>query len=417
MSWDVRCTNVGKRYRVRDVPARRRVRDLLRPPTRDVWALRHVTFDVASGEVLGIIGPNGAGKSTLLKLLSSITAPSEGEIRIRGRIAALIEVGSGFHPELTGRENVFLSGTILGMRRREIASQLDSIADFAGIGRYLDVPVKWYSSGMYVRLGFAVAAHLETDVLLVDEVLAVGDAEFQARCLRRIQELRDRGATIVFISHDLGTVERMCHRALLLRGGEVAVEGPARDVVTRYQRMVTDGDLATVEPGPDHDQPVEITRLEVLDASGRPSGVARSGDAAAIDVGIRACGRFENAVVQAMVYSYEDGVLLFECGTARDGFTIQPGESIVRFDIEALHLLPGAYTLGAIVRPRGTDRAVAWWFGRTTLHVDEGPRSRGRFHAPYRWSVLARLDDGFPDLSSTGAARVSSRPLDTGRLR
>jgi lipopolysaccharide transport system ATP-binding protein len=417
MSWDVRCTSLGKRYRVRDLPARRRLRDLVRPPTRDVWALRNVTFEVASGEVLGIIGPNGAGKSTLLKVLSSITAPSEGEIRIRGRLAALIEVGSGFHPELTGRENVFLSGTILGMRRREIAARLDSIADFAAIGRYLDVPVKWYSSGMYVRLGFAVAAHLETDVLLVDEVLAVGDAEFQARCLRRIQELRDRGATIVFISHDLGTVERMCHRALLLRGGEIAVEGPARDVVTRYQRMVTDGDLAAQEPPPAEGQPVEITRLEVLDASGRPSGVARSGDAAAIDVVVRAHDRYENAVVQAMVYSYEDGVLLFECGTPPEGFTIEAGESIVRFQLDALRLLPGAYTLGAIVRPSRSERAVAWWFGRTTLHVDSGPRSRGRFHAPYHWSVVRPLDVANVRAGSTTAAGASSRPLDAGRLR
>ena len=406
MTWDVRCTNVGKRYCVGDAPVRRRFGHLLRQPTRDVWALRHVTFEVATGEVMGIIGPNGAGKSTLLKLLSRITTPSEGEIRIRGRIAALIEVGSGFHPELSGRENVFLSGTILGMRRREIAARLDSIADFAGIGPYLDVPVKWYSSGMYVRLGFAVAAHLQADVLLVDEVLAVGDAEFQARCLRRIQELRDGGATIVFISHDLGTVERLCERALLLRAGEIAVEGPARDVVTRYQRMVTDGDLAALEPPAAPSPPVEIAELEVLNEAGRPTGVARSGDRVAIDVALRVHRPYDNAVVQAMVYAYNDGVLLFECSTPDEGLPLGCGKSLVRFEVEALHLVPGAYTLGAIVRTRGGERAYAWWFGRTTLHIDSGPRSRGRFHAPYRWSVVPAPDAaGLLDFSAATPGR------------
>jgi len=394
MSWDLRCTGVGKRYQVRDTPVRRRLRDLVVRPMRDMWALRDVTFEVGTGEVFGIIGPNGAGKSTLLKLLSSITAPTEGEIRIRGRIAALIEVGSGFHPELTGRENVFLSGTILGMRRREIAARLDSIGAFAGIGSYLDVPVKWYSSGMYVRLGFAVAAHLRTDVLLVDEVLAVGDAEFQARCLRRIQELRDDGVTIVFISHDLGTVERMCQRAILLRSGRIAAEGPARDVVTRYQRMVTDGDLALQAPAVPAARPVEITSLEVLDQAGRRSGLARSGDRIAIEVALSAAAPFDAAVVQAMVYSYEDGVLLCECSTPSGGMTIPHGDETVRFEIDALNLLPGVYTLGAIIRPHDSERAVDWWFGRTTLHVESGPGTRGRFHLPYRWSVVGRSEVG-----------------------
>ena len=167
-----------------------------------------MSFDVGRGETLGIIGHNGAGKSTILKLLSRITAPTRGTITLEGRVAALIEVGSGFHPELSGRENVFLSGSVLGMRRREIAAKLDRIVEFAGVGPFIDMPVKWYSSGMYVRLGFAVAAHLEADILLVDEVLAVGDAAFQIRSFERIGELRREGATLIFISHDLSAIEK-----------------------------------------------------------------------------------------------------------------------------------------------------------------------------------------------------------------
>ena len=386
MSWDLRCTAVGKRYTVGDTPARRTLRDLLVRRTADVWALRDVTFDVAPGEVLGIVGPNGAGKSSLLKLLSSITAPTEGEIRIRGRLAALIEVGSGFHPELTGRENVFLSGTILGMRRREISARLDSIAEFAGIGRYLDVPVKWYSSGMYVRLGFAIAAQLEPEVLLVDEVLAVGDAEFQTRCLRRIQELRRNGVTIVFISHDLGTVESLCHRAVLLQKGRIAAEGPARDVVTQYQRMTTEGELAAHAPV-SMEGPVEIFGLRVADERRRSTGIVQSGDPIAIEVDIRASALFEHAVVEALVYSHEDGLLLFECSTPPEGIALGPGDAVARFELDALPLAPGPYTLGARIRPRGSARAAAWWFGRTTLHVESAAPAHGRLHLPFRWSV------------------------------
>src|SRR5690242_17584181 len=183
---------VSKRYRLRQAGRAR----------EDFWAVKDVSFEVARGETLGIIGHNGAGKSTILKLLSRITAPSSGTITLQGRLAALIEVGSGFHPELSGRENIFLSGSILGMRRREIAAKLDRIVDFSGVGPFIDMPVKWYSSGMYVRLGFSVAAHLEADILLVDEVLAVGDAAFQLQCYERIGELRRAGTTLLFISHD-----------------------------------------------------------------------------------------------------------------------------------------------------------------------------------------------------------------------
>src|SRR5512133_3359422 len=220
---DLSIEHVSKRYRLRNPDSvgspLRRLAGRLFPPRHDFWALRDVSLAVPHGETTGIIGHNGAGKSTLMKLLSGITAPTGGEIRIRGRLAALIELGSGFHPELTGRENIFMSGAVLGMRRREIVAKFDSIVEFAGIGEFIDVPVKWYSSGMYVRLGFAIAAHMDADILLVDEVLAVGDAAFQSKCFARIGELKRAGTTIVMITHDLGAIERLASRAVLLDHG------------------------------------------------------------------------------------------------------------------------------------------------------------------------------------------------------
>lgn len=245
---DLKFDSVSKRYRVREEdsaldaarnPLLRKLQGIRRG-AKDFWAVRDVSFEVERGEALGIIGHNGAGKSTVLKLVSGITAPTSGEITINGRLAALIEVGSGFHPDLTGRENVFLSGSILGMRRREITAKLDSIVDFAGVRQFIDTPVKRYSSGMYVRLGFSIAAHLDPDILLLDEVLAVGDAAFQAKCFQRLGELREAGTTIVFISHDLNAVERLCDRAILMHRGQIAAEGEPRDVIAEYARAATD---------------------------------------------------------------------------------------------------------------------------------------------------------------------------------
>lgn len=199
-----------------------------------IWALRDVSFDLAEGEVLGLIGRNGAGKSTLLRVLTRITAPTAGTATIRGRVGSLLEVGTGFHPELTGRENVYLNGAILGMRRREIARKYDDIVEFSGVSRFIETPVKRYSSGMYVRLAFSVAAFLEPEILLVDEVLAVGDAEFQRRCLGRMEDLGESGRTVVFVSHNLQTIAQLCDRAILLDGGSVVVDGESADVVARY---------------------------------------------------------------------------------------------------------------------------------------------------------------------------------------
>jgi lipopolysaccharide transport system ATP-binding protein len=215
-----------------------RWRRLLRPaaPTNDsaIWALKDVNFDIAPGEVVGVVGSNGAGKSTLLKLLSRITEPTSGYAEIDGRMGSLLEVGTGFHPELTGRENIFLNGAILGMRSREIQRKFDEIVAFAEIERFLETPVKHYSSGMYVRLAFAVAAHLQTEILLVDEVLAVGDAGFQKKCLNKMENVSNAGRTILFVSHNLASLRALCKRGILIESGQVAVDGRIDDVLQTY---------------------------------------------------------------------------------------------------------------------------------------------------------------------------------------
>lgn len=249
MSSVVQIENVGKRYRIGGLhPGYMTLREALggalagawrrrRGRSADeghVWALREVNLEVKQGELVGIVGRNGAGKSTLLKILSRITKPTTGGATIRGRVGSLLEVGTGFHPDLTGRENVYLSGAILGMRRAEIARKFDEIVAFSEIERFIDTPVKYYSSGMYVRLAFSVAAHLEPEILMMDEVLAVGDAAFQQKCLDKMSDIRQQGRTIFFVSHSMPAVTRLCRRAVLLAGGRVAADGPAQQVVNEY---------------------------------------------------------------------------------------------------------------------------------------------------------------------------------------
>ncbi|MEJ7767505.1 MAG: ABC transporter ATP-binding protein [Chitinophagaceae bacterium] len=203
-----------------------------------VWSLKDVNFDIQQGEAIGIIGRNGAGKSTLLKILSRVTTPTSGSIKIKGRIASLLEVGTGFHPELTGRENIFLNGAILGMRKKEIENKFDEIVDFSGVERYIDTPVKRYSSGMYVRLAFAVAAHLESEILIIDEVLAVGDAEFQQKCLGKMGDVsKNQGRTVLYVSHQMGTILQLCNRAMLFDKGKISIDGLPNMVVEQYNNQ------------------------------------------------------------------------------------------------------------------------------------------------------------------------------------
>ena len=398
---DLSLERVSKRYRVqRTVDSRTGSRGLLQRlrsigrRSDEFWALRDVSFDVARGETLGIIGHNGAGKSTVLKLLSGVTSPTSGEIRIFGRLSALIEVGSGFHPELTGRENVFLSGSILGMRRREIADKLERIVDFAGVREFIDTPVKHYSSGMYVRLGFSIAAHLEPDILLLDEVLAVGDAAFQAKCLDRINELHLQGRTIVFISHDLAAVERLCERALLLRRGEIVANGPAGEVIATYQE-----DSKTYTASQPHavarailSREAEITSVTCHDSDGRPVPVLRTGAAARMRVSYVAHTDIPDAVVEVYIYSLIDQTYGHWCQlttASRDGkgLAMKAGRDTVEFEVDELSFLPGMYYVSATIvhREQAIGTAIDWQHQCLTLRIDAGRFIRGSFYMPHRW--------------------------------
>jgi lipopolysaccharide transport system ATP-binding protein len=240
----------------------------------EMWALRGVSFEVKQGEILGIIGRNGAGKSTLLKILSRVTAPTSGEARVKGRIASLLEVGTGFHPELTGRENVFLNGAILGMTKTEIRKKFDEIVDFAGVERYMDTPVKRYSSGMYVRLAFAVAAHLDTEILICDEVLAVGDADFQKKCMGKMQDVSKRGRTILFVSHNMAAITKLCSQCAFLDGGRLKLIGATDEIIPHYLRggKQTEGIRTWNETENSQDPRLKIHVLRIVAPDGTTTG-------------------------------------------------------------------------------------------------------------------------------------------------
>jgi ABC-type polysaccharide/polyol phosphate transport system ATPase subunit len=340
---------------------------LVRPRLRKakpevIWALRDVSFDVPEGQVVGIIGRNGAGKSTLLKILSRITRPSAGNIRVRGRVASLLEVGTGFHEELTGRENVYLNGSILGMRRREIDRHFDAIVEFSGVSQFIDTPIKRFSSGMRLRLGFAVAAHLDPDVLVVDEVLAVGDAGFQKKCISAMEDLRSGGRTVLFVSHNMAAVENLCSRGLWIERGELRMDGAAKEVIRAYlgsyaseqsnaQELQTEGRTGTGE--------VRFTRVELLGANGTASRIIQSGDSLAIRMHFRAERRVDYPNFCVRLYTGM-GTLITETSTGLYGVTvpaIAAGEGSIDLEFGALNLVPDRYAVMFAVSS-GTDGRV-----------------------------------------------------------
>jgi lipopolysaccharide transport system ATP-binding protein len=378
---DLSFNRVSKRYAIHheDVDGAprnrvlRKMKNLFRRP-EIFWAVRDVSFEVKRGETLGIIGHNGAGKSTILKLLSNITTPSSGEIVINGRLSALIEVGSGFHPELTGRENIYLSGSILGMRRREIAAKLDSIVEFAGVSQFIDTPVKRYSSGMYVRLGFAIAAHLDPDILLLDEVLAVGDAAFQNKCFQRIEELRSKGTTIVFISHDMGAVERLCKRSILMHKGEVLYSGTTSEVINKYIPVAninhaypTDGLIFNNSSDNDYDMRVKLKRIEVLDKEGQVKRELRTGEYAKFRIHWDSKEYIEDGGLEFYIQTLEEAILIRYSTRPLSNVDVKfyPGSNSIEIEFPSFPLAAGDYYLGAdLIRP-----AIEWLHGNMKFAV------------------------------------------------
>jgi len=365
-------------------PFRRRIN--IEKEEQDFWALQDVSFEVPSGQVLGIIGRNGAGKSTLLKILSRITDPTRGRIEIRGRVASLLEIGTGFHPELTGRENIYLNGAILGMRRREIDRKFSEIASFADVEVFLDTPVKRYSSGMYVRLAFAVAAFLEPDVLLVDEVLAVGDTAFQRKCLGKMEETAREGRTVLFVSHNLGAVRTLCQSALLLDAGRIAFRGEVEETLSLYESRVASrtGDIsprAFQGPLADRFHLHEISYRQ----DGRPVSAIDPERELTIEVQSEALRSFHS--FDLTIALYRDGVHLASCHDAPQGAPVSAGPLLSRIRIPPRVLRPGRYTVsvGAV----GATGDWIWGSDLAALDVMENwgdrssARDRGAVCLPY----------------------------------
>ncbi len=322
-----------------------------------IWAIKDVEFEVKRGEVLGIIGPNGAGKSTLLKVLSRITDPTEGRAEIFGRVGSLLEIGTGFHPELTGRENIYLNGSILGMKKSEIRKKFDQIVDFAGVGDFIDTPVKHYSSGMHVRLAFSVAAHLETEILLVDEVLAVGDAAFQFKCLTKMSELSESDRTILFISHNMDAIRKLCSRSILLDYGKMTKVGPTQEVIDFYlasvrkQASLTSGTVSLREhPGRlrDHFGPVRLISVQVFQ-NGEATWKVSCGGEIQVVIGYETIGSSSAAqnTMFNVVFSNAYNQRLATCRSvdaSSESFKVK-GQGTVTCLIARLPLRPGLYKI------------------------------------------------------------------------
>jgi lipopolysaccharide transport system ATP-binding protein len=329
----------------------------------EFWALKDVSFEVSRGEVVGIIGLNGAGKTTLLKILSRITEPTEGRATIRGRVASLLEVGTGFHFELTGRENIYLNGAILGMTRSEITRKFDEIVDFAEVEKFLDTPVKRYSSGMYVRLAFAVAAHLEPEILIVDEVLAVGDVVFQKKCLGKMHDVAQGGRTVLFVSHNLPAILGLTNRAMLIDHGRLVIAAPTGEVISRFlqdtQRQMTgSGDLSPYRRRYRADGYVDIRSIKVC---GNEPGLASvgNGDSLVVDVGLSVHRRLERALLVVNILN-EQVEVLATIISADNGayFSLDPGVHTIRCDVGALPLVPGDYRLSVGIAQ--SSNVLAW---------------------------------------------------------
>ncbi|MBN9430276.1 MAG: ABC transporter ATP-binding protein [Burkholderiales bacterium] len=363
-------------------------------PRTDFWALRNASFSIDHGENVGIVGLNGAGKSTLLKILSRITQPTIGRAAIDGRVGALLEVGTGFHLELTGRENAYLYGSILGMRREEVRRKFDAIVSFAGIEKHLDTPVKRYSSGMYVRLAFAVAAHLEPEILFLDEVLAVGDLAFQRKCFDFVKTLQQRDAAILFVSHNMFSIKNMCQRVIYLRQGEVQYDGPVDGGIELYERDSRLSTLAWNGSSKPEDWPIFVTHCEVRDANDQKRTLFDIGETMrlAVEYQIRTPLSSPNFMI-SLVRS--DGTVCCTYSTELDGIDLGrlSEDGRIELEIPILRIVAEMYSIQITVREKGFQQILCNQIGMT-FHIRDAmlEPNFGVFHEPGEWRLPATLD-------------------------
>jgi len=350
----------------------------------EFWAVKDVSFEVGRGETLGIIGPNGSGKSTLLKMINGIFWPDQGKIVVKGRVGALIEVGAGFHPLLTGRENIFVNGAILGMSRAEVKRKFDRIVDFAGIGTAIDMPVKNYSSGMFVRLGFAVAVHCDPEVLLVDEVLAVGDLAFQSRCREKIRELRQQDVTIFLVSHNMHTISHLCRRTLFMHFGEQVFTGETSQAIDLYRRYQQQGEPADFSRS--SGQGLRVTGIDILEQNGLEKKDFSPGDYVKFRIHLFSAQPVKNPVISLAIYT-DSGEVITGIRNDVDGVQsgVVQGEAYCDLEVFQLNLLPDVYTVNVtFLDPDGFtfyDRIEA----AAKIWVTGGKQVNGVVYFPHRW--------------------------------
>jgi ABC-type polysaccharide/polyol phosphate transport system ATPase subunit len=385
-------------------------RDLRLAPEASVPALKDISFVVDRGEAFGIVGRNGSGKSTMLKIISGILKPTSGTVSVHGRIAALIELGAGFHPEITGRENVYINGIMLGLTRKEIDARFDRIIEFAGIGDFLDQPVKTYSSGMYVRLGFAVAVHVDPDILLIDEVLSVGDEEFSQKCIAKIQEMKYRGVTLIFVTHQLEQVRKLCDRALWLDHGEATAIGDPTRVVDAYLQVVAGGSAPLPPPVPDEpkkeaakseEAPEEerwgsgeviLRRVALTDDKGRELVALGAGTPVTIEMDVEVRAAQTDFVFGVGIY-HADGTCVYGTNTDLEGLTPQKldANGRVRFVMPSLDLVAGAYRVDAAIHTRN-GRAFDYRRGCIRFVVGSRVHDTGVYRPKHSWKFEGGID-------------------------
>jgi ABC-type polysaccharide/polyol phosphate transport system ATPase subunit len=356
----------------------------------EFWALKGINFQVPTGSTFGVIGSNGSGKSTLLKTMAGILQPEKGSVEIQGRVSALLELGAGFHPELSGQENVYLNGAILGLSKKQITERFDDIVEFAGIAEFIDTPVKNYSSGMFVRLGFAVAAHVEPDVLLIDEVLSVGDESFQRRCAEKIDEFRRDGRTIVFVSHGLGQVEQLCQDVAWIEKGELRMLGPAADVISAYQGDSHQAERIEGEQGSRWGSgEAQIVGVSLLDADGNNGTLLTTHEPATIGVDVTAHMPLQDTVVVVRIDSLTGGTI-WETSTRRNGRTIGliDGPASVKVAIPSLPLLEGVYDLTVAIMDSTEVHPYDFWERRIRFEVRQYKSyDKGLVSIPAEWTI------------------------------